>query len=274
MTSSYPPQPPQPLHPTAPPATPRRSCALPWVLVAVLTVVAVILGALLATRAGGTGAASQRFATPEEAIEFSTEQVADGDAAAALTAWAGDTQAENLDLVGTLERLRAFLPSDTTSLPSDDAFFVELAKTTRTGTAADQYRRLTLSLLLPEEVDLDTTTILEPGDVSAQDIADALDSSRLASLRAERIDRADGPENAADHFAEMAALVGADEAREYVVLYEWEGETYLGGVSVLRYGDEWSIAGLTATLAGTPFGTLEPTTTDDYEDLVAELTES
>lgn len=271
MTSSYAPQPP---HTAAPAAPPRRRGALPWVLVAVLTVVAVALGVLLATRSGGSSTASQGFASPEEAIETSTQQVADGDAAGALTAWAGDAQAEGLDLESTLERLQAFAPYDTTSLPSQDAFFVELAKTARAGTAAEQYRRLTLSLLLPEEVDLDTTTALDRGDVSSQDIADALDSARLAGLRAESVDRVEGPDGAADRFAEMAALVGADEAREYVVLYEWDGETYLGGASVLRYGDEWSISGLVAPLANVGPGSLEQMTTEDYEGLVEELSGS
>lgn len=185
MTFSPAPHAPVPPAPGAP--APRRS-PLPWILVAVLAVVALVLGVLLVVGGGGSDDSEQQgFATPEEAIEFSTEKIADGDAAAALTAWAGDAQAENLDLVGTLERFRALSPVDTSSVPSDDEFFVELGRTTRAGTAADQYRRMAFSLLLPE-VRYDTTTRLDGGDLSAQDVADGLDSERLSSLKAQQVD--------------------------------------------------------------------------------------
>lgn len=242
---------------------------MPWILVAVLAVVALVLGVMLVVGGGGSGDSEQQgFATPEEAIEFSTEKIADGDAAAALTAWAGDAQAENLDLVGTLERFRALTPADTSSVPSDDEFFVDLAKTTRAGTAADQYRRMAFSLLLPE-VRYDTTTRLDGGDLTAQDVADGLDSERLSSLKAQQVDLVVGPEQYDETLAQAAALVGADERREYVVLYEWDGDTYLGGVGVLRYGDDWQIDTLAASLANTPNGALEPTTADEYDDVVA-----
>lgn len=247
----------------------RRRHLLPWVLVAVLAVVALVLGVLLVAGSGGSGDSEQRgFATPEEAITFSTEHLADGDAAGALTAWAGDAQAENLDLVGTLERLQALSPADTTSVPSDDVFFADLARTIRAGTAADQYRRLAFSLLLPD-LSVDSTTPLGTGDVSAQDVADGLDSARLAGLSPQRVDRVVGPEKYDKNLAQAASLVGADERREYVVLYEWDGTTYLGGVGVLRYGDDWQIDSLVASLAGTADGSLEPTTAADYDDLVA-----
>lgn len=235
-----------------------------------LAVAALVLGVLLAVGGGGgtSDSSSQGFATPEEAIEFSTERIADGDAAAALTAWAGDAQAENLDLVGTLERLRALSPADTSSVPSDDELFVELGQSIRAGTAAEQYRRMAFSLLLPE-VRTDTTTVLDGRDVTAQDIADGLDSARLAGLKVQQVDRVEGPERFDELLAQAATLVGADEKREYVVLYQWDGQTYLGGAGVLRYGDEWQIETLTSMLAGTADGTLEPTTADEYDDLVA-----
>lgn len=256
----------------APPHAPsRRGSTLPWVLVAVFAIVAVVLGILLAVGTGSSGESESRgFATPEEAIEFSTEQIAGADAEAALTAWAGDSQAENIDLVGTLERLRAFTPADSSSLPSDDELFLGLAKVTRAGVAAEQYRRMTVSLLLPD-VSIDSTTPLEGGDVSAQDIADGLDSARLAGLTPQRIDRVEGPERLDENLAHAASLVGADERREYVVLYEWDGETYLGGVGVLRYGDDWQIDSLVSAVAGTASGSLEAMTPDEYDDLVADF---
>ena len=274
MTSSPTPYAPGPVAPVAPA---RRGSALPWVLVAVLAVVALVLGVLLAVGGGSDSSEQQGFATPEEAIEFSTEKIAEGDAAAALTAWAGDAQAENLDLVGSLERVRVLSPADASSLPSDDELFVELGQTVRAGTAADQYRRMAFSLLLPE-VSTDSTTMLGDGDgdgdVTAQDVADGLDSERLAGLQAQRIDLVEGPAQYEEMLQELAALVGADERREYVVLYEWDGETYLGGVSVLRYGDDWQIETLASAMAGTANGALEPTTADEYDDLLTDLSDS
>lgn len=269
MTAPSPVPPPAFAAPVAQPAPPRRR-PLPWILVAVLAVVAVVLGALLLTRGGAGAAAQSGYATPEETIEVFTERVADRDVDGALSTWAGEKQAASLDLVGTLERLRAFAPYDSTILPSDDPAFAELAGTIRAGVAADQLRRMTLSVLLPD-IDLTVTTTLDDGDVTAQGIADALDYARLASLRIERLDAVEGPEQYDENLTRLAELVGADERREYVVLYECEGETYLGGVGVLRYGDEWSIDTLSALLAGTPVALLEPTTVEEYEDLLADL---
>lgn len=267
------PVPPPPPSAVVPSAQPRRGGALPWVLVAVLTVVAVVLGILLVVGAGGSsGAQPQTFSTPEEAIEFSTERIAEGDAAGALAAWASVAQAENLDLVATLDRMGALGPADATSLPSEDPFFVELAQTSRAGNAAVQYRQMVVSLLLPEVRTGSVTPIDSDGregDVSAQDVADGLDSARLAGLSAERIGLVEGPDTYDENMALAASLVGADERREYLVLYEHEDETYLGGVAVLRYGDGWQIASLESQLAGTETGTLAPTSAADYEDLLA-----
>lgn len=253
----------------APPPSRNRTNPLPWVLVAVLAVVAVTLGVLLALGSGDSSDSERGFATPEEAIEFSTEQLADGDAPAALSAWAVDAQAENLDLEASLDHVGAYSPHDTAALPSDDELFVELARTSRAALAAQQYRRLAFSLLLPD-IDVDTVVLLDD-EISADDIADPLDSARLAGLRPERIDRVEGPERFDEVLADQADIVGADERREYVVLYEWEGDTYLGGVGVLRYDDEWFVESLTSTFAGTSFGALEPTSSADYEDLLADL---
>lgn len=270
MTSSPSPYAPGPVAPVTPA---RRGSALPWVLVAVLAVLALVLGVLLAVGGGSDSSEQQGLATPEEAIEFSTAKIAEGDAAAALSAWAGDAQAENLDLVGSLERVQVVSPGDASSLPSGDELFVGLGQTVRAGAAADQYRRMAFSLLLPE-VSTDSTTVLGDGDVTAQDVADGLDSERLAGLQAQRIDLVEGPAQYEEMLQEMATLVGADERREYVVLYEWDGETYLGGVSVLRYGDDWQIETLGSTMAGTANGALEPTTADEYDDLLADLSDS
>ncbi|HEY1134418.1 MAG TPA: hypothetical protein VGE77_07555 [Nocardioides sp.] len=253
--------------PPVPPA--RRASVLPWVLVALLLVVFLVLGALLLLRDGG-GGERRGFATPEEAIEFATERLADGDADGAVGAWASEEQAAGLDLAGYLERLQTYPAWEPALVPGDDDFFREIAETARAGGAADQYRRLVVSLLLPE-VDLTQGSTLGDDGPSAQEIAEALDSSRLESLRAQRIERVEGPERLEEQYAESARLVGAEERREYLVLYEWDGDTYLGAVGLLRYGDEWRIDTLSSPIANVGVAALEPATDADLDEALEEI---
>lgn len=251
----------------------RRGAVLPWILVAVLTVVALVLGVLLVLQAvGGDDAAEGRgFASPEEAIEFSTESLADGDADAALSAWSSGEQARGSDFVGSLEYLQAYAPYNPSILPGDDELFAGLGVAARNGGAADQYRRLTYSLLVPDLSQDQVTPLSDDDAPSAEELRDDLDSSRLAGLRAERIERLEGPERLTENYDRAARLVGADERREYLVLYEWEGDTYLGAVGVLRYDDEWSIDALSAPIANVSVGSLEPASEDDFDEALASV---
>ncbi len=264
-------QPPTP-RPGAVPSGRRRDAALPWILVAVLTVVALVLGGLLVLQAvGGDDDEGRGFASPEEAIEFSTDSLADGDAAAAISAWRAEEQARGNDLVATLERLQAFAPYNASILPGDDELFAGLGAAGRAGGAAEQYRRLTYSLLVPDLSPDSVTPLTDDGAPSAEEISDDLDSSRLEGLRAERIEQLEGSERLTESYDEAARLVGADERREYLVLYEWEGETYLGAVGVLRYDDEWSIDALGSPIVNVSVGILEPASEDDFDERLASV---
>lgn len=265
-------QPPTP-PPGRVPSGRRRGAALPWVLVAVLTVVALVLGGLLVLQAvgGGDDDEGRGFASPEEAIEFSTDSIADGDAAAAISAWRPEEQARGNDLVATLERLQAFTPYNASILPGDDELFAGLGAAGRAGGAAEQYRRLTYSLLVPDLSPDSVTPLTDDGAPSAEEIRDDLDSSRLEGLRAERIEQLEGSERLTESYDEAARLVGADERREYLVLYEWDGETYLGAVGVLRYDDEWSIDALGSPIVNVSVGILEPASEDDFDERLASV---
>lgn len=266
-------QPPAPYGtPPSPPPGRRRGGSLPWILVALLTVVALVLGVLLVLQTvGGDDAGGRGFASPEEAIEFSTESLADGDAEAALSAWSAGEQARGSDFVGSLEYLEAYAPYDPNILPGDDDFFAGLGGVAREGGAADQIRRLTYSLLVPDLSQDQVTPLSDDDAPSAQELRDDLDSGRLAGLTAQRIERLEGPERLTETYDRAAELVGADERREYLVLYEWEGETYLGAVGALRYDDEWSIDALSAPIANVSVGTLEPASEAEFDDALASV---
>ncbi|WP_447644011.1 hypothetical protein [Nocardioides zeae] len=264
-------QPPTPPPGPVPPGR-RRGAALPWVLVAVLTVVALVLGGLLVLQAVGGGDDEGRgFASPEEAIEFSTESIADGDAGAALSAWSSEAQARGSDFVESLEYFAAYAPYNPSILPGDDELFAGLGSAARTGGAADQVRRLAYSLLVPDLSQDQTTPLSDDDAPSADELRDDLDSSRLDGLRAERIERIEGPERLTETYERAARLVGADERREYLVLYEWEGETYVGAVGVLRYDDEWSIDALSSPIVNLSPGTLEPASEDDFDERLSSV---
>lgn len=270
------PPPPQP--PSAPP-TPRpaeRRAALPWVIAAAAVVVALACaGALVLTRADGSGGSSltdagrggeRGFPTPEAAVEYFAERVSAGDLGGALEVFTVESAVEGYSFEAESERIDVVMP--VSWLPSSSAGYEALNVELRRGEVASQVRFLVRNALAP---DLDFYASIELDDeTTASDIVDALAPDGLAGFGVARVEVLE-PALRGDHdpFQEVAESFGAEELREVAVLYETPNGRAVGGAEVMRYGDDWYLRSLTSALIGTSLGELTPASEAEYEELVA-----
>ena len=179
-----------------------------------------------------------------------------------------DQVAHGFDFVAYVDRLKSWGPF--APAPATDPFLVELNRVQQESQLLGQTRTLIYSLLATEELD---GTRIAPVDAAwAEAFVDQVDLGRLDDLEVVDV-RLPEPEYAtSDRYLEVtagrAAVQGADALEERVALVTFEGQHYLVGFTLLRYGDGWYVWSQSSPLARTtPMGPAEPTTVEDYEEL-------
>jgi hypothetical protein len=221
------------------------------------------------TDAAETDAATPRRATPEESIAAYMAAIAANDLDAVFAVAAAEEVAAQSDFVATAERLRVLMPMQSLA-PSEYPFYVDTNEAVLRQRIATSVVMLAYSLL----ADVPTDALMRPqslDDPTAQSrlFADAVDPNRLAGL--EVLATADPATQLADaerasEFAEaQARTLGADEVVERVALIGLDGESYLLGFSLVRFGDEWKVLAQNSALAGTPaIGTATPISAAEF----------
>jgi hypothetical protein len=122
--------------------------------------------------------------------------------------------------------------------------------------------------------DVPTDALMRPQsleDPTAQSrlFADAVDPSRLSGLEvlaiADPANQLANAERASEAAAAQARTLGADDVVERVALIGLDGESYLLGFSLGRFGDEWKVLAQNSALAGTPaIGTASPISVEEF----------
>lgn len=211
--------------------------------------------------------AGASFATPEEAIREYLGGVAEADASRILGAAAIDEMSEGFRLDLQTDRIRAFLPF-TTLAPARYPLFVESNRATRSSQILGQVRNLVYGLL--SDVPLDGTPVADVDLAWAESFASQVDPSRLSGLTIEDIRFPDAELEDDARYLEFAAtnaaMHGADDRTERLVLFSFEGGLYDVGFTLLRYGDSWKVESQAAPVGdGSPYGVARPTTAEAYE---------
>lgn len=233
--------------------------------------------AITATTAitSASGAADQTnpvsFPTPEDAITAYMAGLTQQDPSQLLRACAIEEMSNHFDFAGYTERLQAMLLV-TALAPAEYPFYVAINQQQLSAQLLNQAKNFSFALLSAEAVDGRTIPDVNPDRVThfIQDV----DPARLAALQVEQI----GVPNPAllegnryqENAKKMAAVYGATESTERVVLFSFADEYYMLGFTLLRYGDTWKISSQTSPLSNTSaLGTPTPTTVDDFESLTA-----
>jgi hypothetical protein len=226
--------------------------------------------AIVAGLLGGAAPVVAGSASPEDAAREYLAGVAEADLARVTGSAAIDQAAQGVDFVAYVDRLRTWMPFQAPA-PATDPFLTGLNRAQLTSQLLGQTRSLIYSLLTDAE--LDGSPIVADA-AWAESFVDQLDLARLADLEVVDV-RVPEPEQATsqrylDILARQAAIWGADALEERVALVTFEGQHYLVGFMLLRYGDDWLVWQQGSPLSGTPvFGTAEPTTVEDFEDLTS-----
>jgi hypothetical protein len=242
-------------------------------LLAWLAVACVGAGAPASTSPASTLnlASEMVFKTPEEAITYYFEGLAQADARKILQACAINEMSEKFKFDRYTERLRALMPAFSQA-PADYPLYVEANKLQLSSQILNRIKIFAYSLLSKEEV-ADGKVILMDDTERINNFMKDVDPKKLTRVELKKIDlpnkslmsNAKYLENA----AKLAGSYGADESTERVALFSFEGNDYYLGFTLLRYGDNWKISGQTSPLASTnTLGAPQRTTAEEFERLI------
>lgn len=270
-----------------PPAPPqpgkRRSSPTAWIIAIVAVLVAVggvvwgLRGQADEVGEGATGlqfvVVEQTSASADEAVRHVVDRLAAGEVNGAYEAFAVNTVAEKWDQVAYLDRVRASGPQDPPN--PKDPFFTSSFTLWRLGQIGGQIRYLAFSLTLPEDLTdvLEYRTMPLNDDLTAQQLVDGTTVGNLEGLTVERVEpiALAQSERYQETTAGLKQIYGADEIMEYGVLYSYQGQTWMGGATALRYGDRWLLWSLQSPLINQPVsGALSQATAEEFEDAISD----
>lgn len=226
--------------------------------------------ALLAGCSGGGKTAltvsEQSFDTPEKAIEYFVSAIAENDLSKAFEACNINEYGEKFDYAAYTESVGAILPAPAVGAPSEYAMYAELNRYTQANSLSTQIKGFAYSFFT--ELGIADSTQLESAD-QASALVDAVDPSKLKGLVIVRMDvpypNTMNQEETKALFKQYAAMYGADDQTERIVLYELDGKHYCGGFTLLQYGKDWKISLLNSTVANqAAAGAVTEMTEEDY----------
>ena len=211
------------------------------------------------------------FKTPEEAITFYIQGVAQGDVPKLMQACAIDEMSERFRFDLYVNRLQALTPQ--APAPSDYPFYAEMNKAQFSWQILFQARNLAYGLLTTEEGVLEGRTVIYKDPEETTRFMNEVDPERLAQLQVTQIGvpypELASSERNLENWDRQAQIYGADELTEWVALLLFEGDYYYVGFTLLRYGDNWKISSANSALGYTnALGTPQKTTEEEFQELV------
>jgi hypothetical protein len=225
-----------------------------------------------APSSGSSTAPAAAFATPEDAIAQYVAGVAAGDFDQILSASAIDQMAAGYHFDRAAARFNAFL-FGTMSAPATNSFYQAINRGFERTAIARYVLLLTYSLLSSEQIDI---TPIAPVDLErAQQFIAEVDPSRLHGLslveaRFPNAKLATDPKLLSS-FQAIADVWGADELTQRAALISLDGNDYVIGFTLLRYGPTWLVMNQTAPLLSLPStGVAVPATQAEFEALTSD----
>ncbi len=224
---------------------------------------------------------AEKATTPEDAINRFVVALAEGDGEKVLRSFAIQSYADGYRFEANADRTQALNPARDMR-PSNSPMFRSFNEVARASESADQVTVLVYSMISSMAKDperLTSTQSLEGAGGLAKDFVASLDLTKLKPLTVKKIAQVAAPGTVqADRiksiWASRSKIAGADETREYLVLYELGSQTFTGGVTALRYGKAWSIYSLNSALGGTSGdGLTVASSSAEFDAAVADVNE-
>ena len=183
--------------------------------------------------------------SPEEAAEAFAREIASNDLEGALDLFGTEHILANFDFASYLERTGSWYPGQEASYPPSETIFGDAKREIRRGQAAQQILLLCYSLKADEEYK-DLREIEGDTERFAEQLEEVCNLDHLDTFRILRMDPYTpleywGDRGEQDPYEELAAMSGADDWEEYLILYEYDGQTYQGGMTFLCYEEQWYV---------------------------------
>ena len=236
----------------------KRNQGLPKSLIplgALFAVVGVILIVLLVLFAVAKTGDKVDTSSPEQVAGSFFDKLQDQDLEGALACFSCEEASENFNYESYVKAFDE--ESQDTLLPTEDKKAKALNRQKLEGQAADQISSVLRVIGLGEESGRLSVQGVSPWKklgVGTEEYIENVDSRNLKDLKVERVELAaqsrQDQEETQDDLNAQAKAYGADERREYVALYTVGETSYIQGLTIDRYGDEWKIFSLTSDLAG------------------------
>jgi hypothetical protein len=213
------------------------------------------------------------FATPEEAIEHFVASIAKNDLTGALQAFAINEYAEKFDFTAQSKRLRA-IDLYQGLAPAEYPMYAQLNHLSLLSRYALYIKFFGYGFYSTEPLDDGLVGPIEDEGIAA--FTASVNPKQLTKLMITRMFRFTVlSEKLRQLWQEQVAISGAEESTEFVVLYKLDGNYFVGGLHLLRYGQAWKIDSLGSILASTPaLGVVTKTTLTGFDELISRLEDS
>ncbi len=198
-------------------------------------------------------AGAQDLSTPENAVRLFVSAVARGDLDGALAVCAVDESVRGYDFTLAVKRLQAITPFSLA--PSEYPLYAAINRRIQEFNLASRIKFFIYGFLAPDLTD--GKTIPVDTDEEIERYRQALDPGKIRGLQLVDSVRIPNPDDEIDfsitleNFRRIARMYGAAELVELVTLYRLNGQYFIGGFQLLRYGKVWKITELYSSLAGT-----------------------
>jgi ABC-type sugar transport system substrate-binding protein len=203
----------------------------------------------------------KNFDTPEDAIRYFISCAKDGDYESALFACPIEQVANNFDYQAFVDRSQVISPG-LQYLPSEYDMYEAYNENSLEYALMQQLSYMAMSVSLPEEYAsiLDGYTLSEY-DVDFGDAVENMDPEKFFNIEIVEISESASlkDDTYQDVVETQAEIYGADKETFRAVLYMINGDYYVGGFTLLQYGESWLILSLNdATIGQSVYGTLIP----------------
>lgn len=217
---------------------------------------------------GRTAGSDTGYKEPEKVAEAFVQAIANKDFDKALSLFGNYHMAENYDISTYVDQMGVWNPG-LTEYPTEEKFFEEAALENQKSASAKQITHFCFSFQADEKY-LNNMPISVSSESEAKDLASdlksACDMDEMETLELKRMEYAK-PEVQKKAIKEdwRYKIYDADEIAEYAVLYEYNGDTYCGGMTLLRYDEKWYILNLRGDYSGiSSTGYVEPASEEEY----------
>ena len=251
----------------------RRPLLISGIVTIVLAVILVLQNfaglPLVRELTGGGIPADRGYSSPEKLMEEFGKAIAANDVDRAVSMFAVSHMTEGYDSAKMLETFRTWYVS--LPYPQDEPIFEHANREELESQAARQIANLCFSLEAKEEYLQMYPSFSEGKELETliADVEDAAHPDALRTLRVLRVDRAESgiqdSEVAVEIDNQLAEIYGADELQQYSVLYEYDGDTYMGAATVIKYDKLYYITFLVSSYLGhSTAGYLTPVSESAY----------